>query len=99
MSVPMEKALENLDNVIEKMSDESVRERLGEARKVTSPHRKKICPRTKTGKPRAEETQAITEKTVSAREGSDEMEPVLSELEAQMGKIREESRRRSMVVT
>ena len=99
MSVPMEKALENLDNVIEKMSDESVRERLGEARKIISQNRKKIWLRTKTGKPMAEETQAITEKIVSAREGSDEMEPVLSELEAQMGKIREESRRRSMVVT
>ena len=99
MSVPMEKALENLDNVIEKMSDESVRERLGEARKVISQNRKKIWLRTKTGKPMAEETQAITEKIISAREGSEEMEPVLSELEAQMGKIREESRRRSMVVT
>ncbi len=99
MSVPMEKALENLDNVIEKISDESVRERLGEARKVISQNRKKIWLRTKTGKPMAEETQMITEKIVSAREGSEEMEPVLSELEAQMGKIREESRRRSMVVT
>ncbi len=99
MSVPMEKALENLDNVIEKISDESVRERLVEARKVISQNRKKIWLRTKTGKPMAEETQAITEKIVSAMEGSEEMEPVLSELEAQMGKIREESRRRSMVVT
>ncbi len=99
MSVPMEKALENLDNVIEKISDESVRERLGEARKVISQNRKKIWHRTKTGKPMAEETQMITEKIVSAKEGSEEMEPVLSELEAQMGKIREESRRRSMVVT
>jgi len=99
MSVPMEKALENLDNVIEKISDESVRERLGEARKVISQNRKKIWLRTKTGKPMAEETQTITEKIVSAREGSEEMELVLFELEAQMGKIREESRRRSMVVT
>lgn len=99
MSVPMEKALENLDNVIVKISDESVRERLVEARKVISQNRKKIWLRTKTGKPMAEETQAITEKIVSAMEGSEEMEPVLSELEAQMGKIREESRRRSMVVT
>ncbi len=99
MSVPKEKAGENRDNVIEKISDESVRERLGEARKVISQNRKKIWHRTKTGKPMAEETQMITEKIVSAKEGSEEMEPVLSELEAQMGKIREESRRRSMVVT
>jgi Tfp pilus assembly protein FimV len=95
----MEKALENLDNVIEKISDESVREQLGEARKVISQNRKKIWLRTKTGKPMAEETQAITEKIVSTMEGSEEMESVLSELEAQTGKIREESRRRSMVVT
>jgi Tfp pilus assembly protein FimV len=95
----MEKALENLDNVIEKISDESVREQLGKARKVISQNRKKIWLRTKTGKPMAEETQAITEKIVSTMEGSEEMESVLSELEAQAGKIREESRRRSMVVT
>ncbi len=96
MSVPMEKALENLDSVIEKITNESVRERLGEARKVISQNRKKIWLRTKTGKPMAEETLTVTEKILGA---SEDIEPALSELEAHVDKIREESRRRSMVVT
>ena len=99
MSIPMEKALENLDSVIEKISDETVRQRLSEARKLISQNRKKIWLRTKTGKPMAEETKAVTEKIVNALEGSEGMEPVLSALEAHAEKIREESRRRSMVVT
>jgi len=99
MSVPMEKALENLDGVIEKASDETVKERLVEARKVISQNRKKIWFRTKTGKPMAEETLAVTEKIVTAMDGSPDIEVSLSELESQADKIREESRRRSMVVT
>ena len=99
MSVPMEKALENLDKVIEKISDESVSQRLGKARKVISQNRKKIWLRTKTGKPMAEETLAVTAKIVAAVDGSPDIESALSELEAQADKIREESRRRSMVVT
>ncbi len=95
MSVPMEKALENLDKVIEKVSDEAVKERLGEARKVISQNRKKIWLRTKTGKPMAAETLAVTEKIL----GSSDIEAALSELEAHVDKITEESRRRSMVVT
>ena len=95
MSVPMEKALRNLDGVIEKASDETVKERLGEAKKVISQNRKKIWLRTKTGKPMAEETLAVTEKILIASD----IEPTLSELETHVGKIREESRRRSMVVT
>ena len=99
MSVPMEKALENLEGVIEKASDETVRQRLGEAKKIISQNRKMIWLRTKTGKPMAEETLAVTEKILSAMEGSLNIESALSELEAQADKIREESRRRSMVVT
>ncbi|MFA9495886.1 MAG: hypothetical protein ACERKS_08200 [Candidatus Bathyarchaeota archaeon] len=99
MSVPMEKALENLDGVIEKASDETDKERLGKARKVIWQNRKKIWLRTKTGKPMAEETLAVTEKIVAAMDGSPDIEVSLSELEAQADKIREESRRRSMVVT
>jgi len=99
MSVPMEKALENLEGVIEKASDETVRQRLGEAKKIISQNRKMIWLRTKTGKPMAEETLAVTEKIVSAMEGSSDIDSTLSELEAQADKIREESRRRSMVVT
>jgi len=99
MSVPMEKALENLDSVIEKVSDESVKERLGKVRRVISQNRKKIWLRTKTGKPLAEETKMVTEKMVIAIVGSMEIELALSELEAHADKIREESRRRSMVVT
>ena len=95
MSVPMEKALENLDRMIDKISDESVRERFDEARKVISQNRKKIWLRTKTGKPMAEETLAVSEKILEASD----IEPALSELEAHVGEIREESRRRSMVVT
>ena len=95
MSVPMEKALKNLDRVIEKVSDEAVKERLGEARKVISQNRKKIWLRTKTGKPMAAETLAVTEKILEASD----IEAALSELEAHVGKITEESRRRSMVVT
>ena len=95
MSVPMEKALEHLDSVIEKVSDEAVKERLGEARKVIFQNRKKIWLRTKTGKPMALETQAVTEKILEAPD----IESALSELEAHVAKITEESRRRSMVVT
>ena len=95
MSGPMEKAKENLDSVIEKVSDEAVKERLGEARKVISQNRKKIWLRTKTGKPMATETQAVTEKILEASD----IETVLSELETHVVKITEESRRRSMVVT
>ncbi len=95
MSVPMEKALENLDSVIEKVSDESVRERLGEARKVISQNRKKIWLRTKTGKPMAEESLALTEKILEASD----IEPALSRHKENVGMQREESRRRSMVVT
>ena len=88
MSTPMEKALENLDRVIEKVSDEAAKKRLGEARK-------KIWLRTKTGKPMALETQAVTENILEASD----IEYALSELEAHVDKITEESRRRSMVVT
>ncbi len=99
MSAPIEKALENLDSAIEKVSDETVRQRLSEARKVISQNRKKIWLRTKTGKPMAEETLGVTEKIFSAVDGPAGIESALSELEAQADKIREESRRRSMVVT
>jgi hypothetical protein len=92
MSAPMEKALENIDSVFDK-ADESAKERLEAARKVISQNRKKIWLRTKAGKPVAEKTEAITEKLES------EMESALEELEAQVAKIKEESRRRSMVVT
>ncbi len=95
MSKPMEKALENLDSVIEKVSDESVKERLGDARKVISQNRKKIWLRTKTGKPMALDTQAVTEKIL----GTSDIEAALVELEAHVAKITEESRRRNMVVT
>ena len=95
MSVPMEKALENLDSILEKISDESVKERLSETRKIIFQNRKKIWLRTKTGKPMAEETQAVTEKILEASD----IESVLLELEANVTKITEESRRRSMVVT
>jgi hypothetical protein len=88
----MEKALENIDSVFDK-ADESAKERLEAARKVISQNRKKIWLRTKAGKPMAEKTEAITEKLES------EMESALEELEAQVAKIKEESRRRSMVVT
>jgi hypothetical protein len=95
----MEKALEILDRIIEKASDETVKQRLSESRKVISQNRKKIWLRTKTGKPMAEETLAVTEKIVAAMDGSPDIELALSELEVQADKIREESRRRNMVVT
>jgi hypothetical protein len=88
----MEKALENIDSVLEK-ADESVKEKLKAARKIISQNRKKIWLRTKAGKPMAEETEAITGKL------ENDMESALVELEAQVSKIQEESRRRSMVVT
>ena len=92
MSAPLEKALENIDSVFEK-ADESAKKRLEAARKIISQNRKKIWLRTKAGKPMAEKTESITGKLAS------EMESALDELEAQVAKIQEESRRRSMVVT
>lgn len=94
MSAPMEKAVENLDNVIERVTDESIKERLNHVKKIVSQNRKKIWLRTKSGKPIAEETLAFTEKLLKQVEDS-----TIAELEVQAYKIEEESRRRSMIVT
>ena len=98
MSKPMEKALENLEKILEKTRDESHQTRLEEVTKLVSTNSKKIWLRTKTGKPFAENTFKITEKIVSQFE-SEITEAALTKLEEQVTLIHEESGRRSMVVT
>ena len=94
MSEPIQKAVENLDSVIEQVTDEAVKNRILKVQKILSQNRKKIWLRTKSGKPMAEETLSLTNKLVNKFEDT-----VLVELESQAEKIEEESRRRSMVVT
>lgn len=94
MSQPMEKAVENLDTVIEQVSNEEIINRVTGVKKILSQNRKKIWLRTKIGKPMAEETLALTDQLLNNYDDS-----TLTELEAQADKINEESRRRDMVVT
>jgi hypothetical protein len=94
MSEHIQKAVENLDSVIEQVTDESIKSRILKVQKILSQNRKKIWLRTKSGKPMAEETLSLTNKLVNKFEDT-----VLVELESQAEKIEEESRRRSMVVT
>lgn len=94
MSVPIENAVENLGSVIEKVTDESIKNRILKVQKILSQNRKKIWLRTKTGKPMAEETLSLTNTLLNNYEDS-----ILVELESQAELIEEESRRRDMVVT
>ena len=98
MSIPMEKSLDNLWKILEKIRDESHRRKLEKAVKIISQNRNKIWLRTKTGKPYAEKTLKITEKLVNHLE-SNLLETIIDELEHQVTIIQDEGNRRSMVVT
>jgi hypothetical protein len=99
MSKEMETAKENLETIIDDISDPDLKERISEIHKIISQNRKKIWLRTKTGKPMAEDMEKFSLNFVNSMKNSSDTEEAVKDLEAQAIKIEEETRRRSMVVT
>jgi hypothetical protein len=99
MSKEMETAKENLETIIDDISDPDLKERISEIHRIISQNRKKIWLRTKTGKPMAEDMEKFSLNFVNSMKNSSDTEEAVKDLEAQAIKIEEETRRRSMVVT
>jgi hypothetical protein len=96
----MEKAVENLDVIIAKSLNESLRESLVDTRKILNQEKSKIWLRTKTGKPYAEKCYTLSENLLNLMDGKiEQIEAALIELMNHAEIIQEESRNRSMVVT
>jgi hypothetical protein len=95
----METAKENLEKILDEVSDPDLKERISEIHRIISQNRKKIWLRTKTGKPMAEEVEKSSLNFVNSIKNSSDIEEAVKDLESQARKIEEETRRRSMVVT
>ena len=99
MSEAMETAKENLEKILDDVSDPDLKKRVTEILRIISENRKKIWLRTKTGKPMAEDVEKSSLNFVNSMKNSSDLEEAVKELEVQARKIEEETRRRSMVVT